>query len=555
MAVAPPPAARAPGPRSAGTRLDERAYRTDVPMPGARSGLLLFVLFAVVYFVIGYRVTIDGHVVVFDALNRLTNAYLVWWNDPPKLAAIGFLFPPLTTLALLPLTVVKPVATSLVALPLATALAAAGAMVWLDRALARCEMPALLRLPLLAAFGLNPLWVFYAGNGMSEALYLALLAVTLYAFVSWYETSEPRYLFAAGFAIALLVMTRYSFGFWAAVMALLIGIALHRRRAGPNEIEGSVVAFAAPVVYALAIWILFNGLIVGDPLGWVLDQDNSTLAVNSSGVDVAGTLGVEQVSERLLELNVAVFPLAFVVVPGLVIAFVTQRNDMALWLASFLVLGIVVMGAHALLSDDESLLTLRDAMPMALTALVGAAWIYRSANGLRTIVWLATFALLLVNLFTAWDGMRNYPFQSLEQAFTRTVFSGESQEGRSSRGGFTVGIDPEAQMAEYVKENITARRAILADNAQTFGVILLSGRPALFFDRIDEGDGAWKEILDDPWGEIPYVMAATGARSGDQVLARYPGLADGTEPGMTVVARTDRYVLARVAERRPQGAG
>lgn len=50
-------------------------------------------------------------------------------------------------------------------------------------------------------------------------------------------------------------------------------------------------------------------------------------------------------------------------------------------------------------------------------------------------------------------------------------------------------------------------------------------------------------------------MAATGPRSGDQVLLRYPGLADGTEPGMTVVARTNRYVLARVAERRPQGAG
>jgi hypothetical protein len=58
-------------------------------------------------------------------------------------------------------------------------------------------------------------------------------------------------------------------------------------------------------------------------------------------------------------------------------------------------------------------------------------------------------------------------------------------------------------MAEHVKENVTARRAILADNAQTFGVILLSGRPALLFDRIDEGDGAWKEILGDPWREIP----------------------------------------------------
>src|SRR5690606_36661685 len=230
------------------------------------------------------------HVVVFDALNRLTNAYLVWWNDPPKLAAIGFLFPPLTTLVFLPVTIVKPVATSLVALPLLTAIAAATAMVWLDRTLARCEMPAMRRLPLLAAFGLNPLWLFYAGNGMSEALYLALLAIALYAFVSWYETTEPRYLFAAGFAIALLVMTRYAFSFWALIMAVLIGVALARRRSAPHEIEGSVIALAAPVVYALALSTLFNGLIVVAPLGWVLDQDTSTAAVNSNGVDTAASV-------------------------------------------------------------------------------------------------------------------------------------------------------------------------------------------------------------------------------------------------------------------------
>jgi len=71
-------------------------------------------------------------------------------------------------------------------------------------------------------------------------------------------------------------------------------------------------------------------------------------------------------------------------------------------------------------------------MPMALTALVGAAWVYRSANGLRTIVWPATFALLLVNLSTAWDGMRNDPFQSLDQAFTRTVFSARRAARRAA---------------------------------------------------------------------------------------------------------------------------
>jgi hypothetical protein len=556
MAVAVPPPAEPHAlhrAHTAGTPLDDRPYEPAVGLPGAKVGLLMFVVFSAIYFSVGYQTTIGDHVVVFDALNRLTDAYLVWWNDPPKLAAIGFQFPPLTTLAFLPFAVVKPVATSLVALPLLTSMCAGAAMVWLDRTLARCEMPVLFRLPLLIAFGINPMWAFYAGNGMSEALYLAMLAFALYGFVSWYETTEPRFLIAAGFGIAVLIMSRYAFIIWAVVMALLIGVALVRRRASRVEVEGSVVAFAAPVVYALALWILFNALIVGDPFGWITDM-TSTQAVNATGIDTAGSLGFDEVSRRLLELNVAVFPLAFGVVPGLVIAFLGRRNDMALWLAAFIVLGIVIMGGHALLAQNEGLLTLRDAMPMALTSLVGAAWVYRSYDGFRVVIWGVTLLLLVINLFTAWHGMKSYPFQSMEQAFTRAISTGDSQEGTSSRGGFTVGIDPEAQMANYIKGHVSAKNAILTDNAQTFGVIILNGQPQVFFDRIDKGDEKWNQVMDAPWGKVGYLLVAYNPRSGDLIQRHYPQLNAGTTPGFDVVYRTDRYILVRVAATNPQAA-
>ena len=550
MAVAAPPPGLGHRAHTSGTPLDDRPYRPEVAIPGARMGLLMFVVFAAFYFFVGYKVTITDHVVVFDALNRLTDAYLVWWNDPPKLAAIGFLFPPLTTFVFLPLAVIKPVATSLVALPLLTSIFAAAGIVWLDRTLARCEMPLVFRLPLILAFGLNPMWVFYAGNGMSEAVYLAMLAFCLYGFISWYETTEPRFLIAAGFGFALLVVTRYSFIIWALLVALLIGVALVRRRASRVEVEGSVIAFAAPVVYALALWILFNALIVGEPFGWLSDQ-TSTQAVNATGIDVSGSLGFDEVSRRLLELNVAVFPLAFAAVPALVIAFLGQRNDMALWLASFIVLGIVIMGAHALISQNEGLLTLRDSMPMALTSLVGAAWVYRSYAAFRLVVWGVTLVLLIVNLFTAWKGMQDYPFQSLEQAFTRAIATGDSQEGTSSRGGFTVGIDPEAQMAQHIKNTIHTNNSILTDNAQTFGVILLNGQPQVFWDRIDKGDAKWNSVLNDPYGKVRYLLSAYNPRSGDLITRHYPGLNAGAVPGMTVVYRTERYILVRVATTNP----
>ncbi|MFL5847167.1 MAG: hypothetical protein ACJ762_21020 [Solirubrobacteraceae bacterium] len=540
------------GPHARGTPLDTEPHAHSTPLPSLRFGFGLFAVAFVAYFVIGYWVTIEQHVVVFDAMDRLTRALLVWHNDPPKLAAIGFLFPPLTTAMFMPFAVIKPLATSLIALPLASSMCAATAIVFLDRTLARCDIALPLRVPLLLAFGLNPMWVFYAGNGMSEALYSAFLAFSLYNFVSWYATTEPRYLIGAGFGVAFLIVTRYAFIIWAALLAILIGVALVRRRASRIEVEGSVVAFAAPVVYALALWILFNALIVGEPFGW-LNSNASDQAVNATGPLQQGSLAFNEVSTRLLELNLGIFPLALVAVPALVVTFLVQRNDMALWLASFVVLGIVIIGVHAYAAQNEGLLTLRDSMPMYVAAFVGAVWVYRSFEAFRPVIWAVTLALLVINFFTAWRAMDTYPFQSMEQAFVHSISEGQSQEGRKSRGGFTVGIEPEAQMAQYIKDHVSGKNAILTDNAQTFGVILLTGRPNEFFDRIDKGDSAWNDALTRPAGVVKFLLLNRNRASGDLITTRYPNADRGTENGLTPVFRTERYLLLRVAGRGATG--
>src|SRR5215210_1042960 len=102
--------------------------------------------------------------------------------------------------------------------------------------------------------------------------------------------------------------------------------------------------------------------------------------------------------------------------------------------------------------------------------------------------------------------MDRYPLQTMGQALVRAVQTGDSQEGLPSRGGFTVGISSEAQMAQYVKDHVDGKNAILTDNAQTFGVILLSGRPQQFLDRIDKGDAAWNDVLTRPAGKVRYML-------------------------------------------------
>lgn len=556
MAIATDPTVEQPPQPPPERRLEPTVRRGS--RRGARwEGLAIFVLFAGAYFALGYRTTIEDDVIVFDSLDRLARAYMAFWNDPPKLAAIGFAFPPLTTIAFLPLAIVKPLASSLVALPLLSALFSAGTMVVLNVTFRRCEMPALMRYALLLAFGLNPLWLFYAGNGTGDAVYLFFLAFGVMCFVNWYCTEGAIHLMGAGTALALAAMTRYGLLVWAVVTAFLVAAALARRGADRDEVEGSVITYAAPAFYAVALWTLFNALIVDSPFGWLKPSD-STLAVNSDQFVGNGDTDFGNVMEHMLEVVAGVAPLAFLMIVLLVAAFLLKRDDLALWLAGLIALSMVLVVGAAVIDGDLSKIALRAGLPVALTALFGAAWLYRAANGLRLGVFAVTLAFLLLALPLTWTQMKDYPFQNQEQAFTRALFGSEDQAGTSSRGGFTVGIEEERAMAARIKRLVGEdENAVLTDNAQTYSVILLTGRPQIFFDRVDEGDDGWAEALASPEGEVRYMLIAARTPT-DLIRERYPEAADGTSMRFTPVYATRRYLLVRVRPSRPatrRGAG
>ena len=521
----------------------------EIRLPGWIEGLALFVIAAGFYFWVGYETVVEDGVVVFDALDRLTRAYMVWHNDPSKLAAIGFVFPPLTTMSFLPFTIVKPLATSLVALPLVSSIFGGTMVVAMNRLLARCSLPGLRRWVMLAFFALNPLVIFYAGNGMGEIVYLSLLTISLYCFVSWFLTAQPRFLVAAALAFSLLVLLRYSFGIWAVVIAVMMGLGLSRRGADSDETEGTLVTFLAPLVYALGVWILFNLLIVGDLLSWL--SSPGAFAVNAPQPGAAGGVGILDVLERSGQLTLGVFALGIVVVPALVMTAISKRDEMSWWLSILALTGIIVIGAGALIQQDFNVLAMRNALPVLIVCVAGAAWLYRILPDRRTVIWMAALAGLVLTAIGSWNAMQRYPFQGQEQAFVRAIKSGAAQEGSNSIGGFRVGTKPEQRMAAYVNANVRGRSTILSDNAQTFGVIVLSGRPQLFFDRVDKGDGTFRQAVLRPYGRVSHMLMAKQA-SGDLIRRGYPTAASRVAAGLTPVFETERYLLLELAGRDPR---
>jgi hypothetical protein len=403
----------------------------------------------------------------------------------------------------------------------------------------------------LALLAVNPLVLFYAGNGMSEVVYLALLTFTLYCIASWFLTTQPRFLVAAAMTFALLLLLRYSFGMLAIVVALMMAVGLIRRGASNDETEGTLVAFLAPLVYALGVWMLFNWLIVGDPLSWL--TSSGAFAVNAPQGRAPAAVAVSDVVARLGQLTLGVCALAIVVVPALIAAAVAKRDELSLWLAVLALGGLLLIGASALIGQDLDALALRNALPVLIVCVAGGAWLYRILPGLRPVIWIGLLVGLALTAIGSWTAMKRYPFQSQEQAFVRTIESGDSQEGTNSIGGFRVGTRPEAQMARFVDANVGGRSAILADNAQTFGVIVLSGRPQLFFDRVDKGDGVFRQLVRQPYGKVSHLLMAKQV-SGDLIRLRYPSAASRVAAGLTPELETERYLLLRVPARDPRRA-
>ena len=508
--------------------------------------IAIFLVFGALYTFIGYRVLADLHVVSFDALDRLTRAFMVWHNDPPKLAAIGFSLPPIGTFVMVPFAVFRDLVTSGLAIPLSSAIFGALALTSINRTFAVADMSRVARLVVIVLIGINPMFAFYAMNGTGDAAYLFFGAFGLFCMVGWGRNGSARFLIGAGLAFALAALTKYEFILWAGMIAFLIAWTLSDRERDKDEVEGSTIAFLAPVAYALGIWIFFNAIVLGDPFEWI-SLASGTTPVNAVSSPAPG-FDLFDAFVNVLRIEL-IFPATLIVVPLLLIGFGGTRDTLSIGFALLILLNIAYQLIGAALDGTVSTIELSDALPSMLAGIAGFAWLYLRSPDIRPMVWGGMVVLSVVAIPTAWSQMQSYPHQNLEQAFTRAISTGDSQEGTGSRGGYQVGIDPEREMATFIEEQEIADNEILTDNSRTYGVIALNGRPELFFDRVDRGDEEWQAVLDNPEGKVEFMLMDNS--DVDLIFEQYPGITEGDVDGFEVVVRNDRYTLVRVVEPSP----
>lgn len=483
-----------------------------------RASMLLYAGAFAFYLALGWYTTIHLHVVPGDAESRLTHAYEVFWNRPAKLAALGFVWPPLMSAVFLPFALLKPLATSLWALPVMSALFGAALALTLERALHGAGMGRAQRLVLVILFGLNPMVAAYASNGMSEILAQWLLLFAIVAFVRWYSDRLPRQLIVVGLFVMLGTLVRYELALWLLVIVPAIGFMVADRRQRRLEFEASAIAVLAPVFYALSVWTMLNWTILGSPFAWLHEETTQTFVLTRTAH--GETFGLLHVIGVVAGENALLFPGTFVVAGALAVAAVVRRDVMAAALALILLLNVASTVAIAVLTRTPHIYELRFNIRTMPLTLVGIAWLYRQSASprARTAIWAGAAVMLAATIPLTWHTMRTYRVQLDEHAFVAALATGRDQSH------LIAGIDPRADrdMARYIRAHAHGEGAVLTDDSQTFGTILMTGRPDLFTDRIDHGDEKWLQVAQHPYGKVRYLLLSW--IDSDLLTKLYPGL-------------------------------
>jgi hypothetical protein len=496
----------------------------------------IFATFFAVYGVLGWYVTVHLDAAPFDATARLAHAYFALHADPGKLAAIGFVWPPLMTLVILPFTAVGAMGTSLLALPLMTASFAAGLLVVLNRTYRLLGLPPIARYALLAALGGNPFFARYATNGMGEMVSLFFLVAAVHFFLAWVRSDEDHLLAPCGLSIAFAGLTRYEIVAYALVMGAFVFVILRTRGANGRRMEGSLLLYALPVMYCVGLWIFFNWLITGNGLHFVDEQVRQRFTIYKK----TPFHGLGEPLGLLTGMNFRLFVPTFVVAPLLLVVAIAKRNVLAAILAALVLLNPAMTALSMLRADDLALVQPRFNIRSLPLSMIAAGWLFSIA---RTHAHRITLVAVIVLTAVAgypltWRLMATFRFQDQHQesSFVRALSTGRRQ--------VDAGLDiPNARrVAAYVTGHVHGRRHdVLVDDSQGFAPMLVGGRPDLYFDRIYRSDVVWKRVAARPRGRVRWMLVTTADE--DLLRLRYGGAGSPKLPGFVHL----RYMAGKYA--------
>lgn len=478
-----------------------------------------------------------------DSLSRTIDAQSVLFSRDPHLGAIGFVWPPLPTLAriaLLPLT-------SVLGIPdftgqLSSILFAAATVVMLNRILRMLDLAPRARAVWMGAALLNPVVLLHFANGTAESAFTLLVLLVLYGALRLDVSPLPA-LTGMGLALAMALLVRYEALAIAGTSALgVLLFSLMRRRQQTGEqlfvrTEAMLVALLSPIVFVGLMWLYFNWSIQGDALFFYTSpysiRGAADVARNAPGHvleyavhSLPGTFSY--VLERTLQVSALFIPATM----ALALLAWRRRDPIALLLV-MVSLSIHAMQAYqAYTGSIAPWLRYWVYLPLLtpiLLAYVLAQVTWSAALGGRTARNVAVFGavpfLILVCNVIAFDSMRN-PAVGYDEQILAHELAGDEVAADLVRDKIP-SKDSAEEIAAYLN---TMEGTVLLDKQRAPLFILSLHDPSRL---VIDSDRDFLELLRDPVGRVDWVLLPDPYEDTDAVLAHdsvyleYPDLYEG----------------------------
>lgn len=509
---------------------------------------LIFAGSTALYLLTGAFVAAGRADLMGDALSRVSATQSALFSRDPHLSAIGFVFTPLTALAQLPFVALSGWLPGITRWGLSgvvmTALFMAGAvtMVWgigTDRGAPRwlCAL-------VTVVFAINPMVVFYGGNGMSEALFLFCLCWAVRRLMRWMRTDDVDDLVACGIALGLGYLTRYDALAPAAAAAVVVFV-VSRWRRDEHRFAGAamdLVVVVAPVALAFVVWAATSWLITGQAFQQFTSQyGNSAILAQEGASAPSHPIAALQYSVGATLILAPVLPLLLPIVAALGV----RRRDLQVWVP-ILLLGAVLAFQALSYASGSTFAFLRfyvAAIPLTavLVLLLPPArgfppsrrpghYADRSpapepvrrrapvlAPALASILLIASLPVTAVGMNSQLMAVQEYPLRAALFPDPNNVSDKYADQAR-----IAATFSTERRLANYLDALALPSGSILMDTVYGFAILVASEHPDRF---VIPSDRDFVRILNRPQDlGAKYILSVpnTGRGTSDAVNRRYP---------------------------------
>lgn len=509
----------------------------------------IFVVAFLAYLAVGLYLAMGVHFFIGDSLSRVQSAQSVLFSRDPHVSAIGFIFTPLTALVQLPLTALTPwwhpMTTEAVSASIMSAAFMAGSVMQVAGIARDRALPAGLTTGVIACYALNPMIVFYAANGMSEAPYLFFLAWASRRLIRWVDSDDVHDLVTAGVALGFAYLTRYDGAAAAAAAGLMVGVVTWRRRDRANRTSRVILDVAivgAPSVLAFLGWAITSWLITGNAFAQFTSEYGNSAIIAASGGSGSSTIG-EALLFSMTELAILapllpllfvavlivrhhrkrIYPLAApVAVIGAVLAFqiLTYARGSTFGFLRFYMTVILLAAAVALLAvPARAIVPTRRLGPRAALPEID-----RRPRRSTAILAVSAVVVMAVSIGSTAVGMSSPHYAPQEFALRSIVDpQPDSVDQRHLDAQRVVrSFSTERALAQWLDAQQLPEGSVICDTVYGFAVVAQSARPKQF---VIPSDQDFTEILNNPADHgVQYMLAVprSGRGESDALNIRFP---------------------------------